>query len=52
MVHSAAKLAPREQLTAINEFYNRWPYRRDAELYGRSEYWATPREFMSRSGDC
>ena len=52
MVHSAAKLAPREQLTAINEFYNRQPHRRKAELYGRSEYWATPREFMSRSGDC
>ena len=52
MVHSAAKLAPREQLTAVNDFFNRWPYRQDAELYGRSEYWATPREFMSRSGDC
>ena len=38
MVHSAAKLAPREQLTAINEFYNRQPHRRDAEHYGRSEY--------------
>lgn len=52
MVHSAANLAPRQQLTAVNEFFNRWPYRHDAELYGRREYWATPREFMSRSGDC
>ncbi|MCH9013371.1 MAG: transglutaminase-like cysteine peptidase [Proteobacteria bacterium] len=52
MVRSAAKLAPRERLTAVNDFFNRWPYRQDAELYGRSEYWATPREFMSRSGDC
>lgn len=52
VVHSAAKLAPREKLAAVNGFFNRWPYRHDAELYGRSEYWATPREFMSRSGDC
>ncbi len=51
MVHSAVKLAPRQQLTAVNDFFNRWPYRHDAELYGRSENWATPREFMSRSGD-
>ena len=52
MVQAAAKLAPREQLAAVNGFFNRWPYRHDAELYGRSDYWATPREFMSRSGDC
>ncbi len=52
LVHSAAKLTPRKQLTAVNEFFNRWPYRHDAELYGRSEYWATPQEFMARSGDC
>ena len=24
----------------------------DRELYGVSEFWATPREFMKRSGDC
>ncbi len=52
VVNSAAKLAPRQQLTSVNEFFNRWPYRHDTELYGRSEYWATPREFLSRSGDC
>ncbi len=52
MVQSAAGLAPREKLVAVNDFFNRWPYRQDRELYGRSEYWATPREFMSRSGDC
>ncbi len=52
MLRSTVKLAPRAQLTAVNEFFNRWPYRQDAELYGRSEYWATPGEFLSRSGDC
>ena len=52
MVDSAGKLTLRKRLTAVNDFFNRWPYRHDAELYGRNEYWATPREFMSRSGDC
>lgn len=36
----------------INRFFNQWPYKEDAELWGRKDYWATPREFMSRSGDC
>ena len=52
MVRSTAGLAPREKLAAVNGFFNRFPYRHDAALYGRSEYWATPREFMLRSGDC
>jgi len=41
-----------EQLAAVNDFFNQWPYRTDRELYGLREYWATPREFMARSGDC
>ncbi len=35
-----------------DEIFGTDTYRHDAELYGRSEYWATPREFMARSGDC
>ena len=41
-----------EQLRAVNLAFNRWPYREDIEIYGVSEYWATPPEFISRSGDC
>ncbi len=41
-----------EQLLAVNRFANRNPYRTDAELYGRSDYWASPLEFLARSGDC
>ncbi len=49
---SAADLGRKEQLQAINRFFNRWPYKSDREIYRVSEYWATPSEFMARSGDC
>lgn len=41
-----------EVLKTVNGYFNRWPYRIDRELYGVSEFWATPQEFMKRSGDC
>ncbi len=40
------------QIHAVNRFVNQWRYRSDAENYGRSDYWASPIEFMTRSGDC
>ncbi len=52
VVNGAKGLGRREKLKAVNEFFNRWPYKLDSEIYGLSEYWATPREFMTRSGDC
>lgn len=42
----------REQLRAVNRFANARPYRGDAENWGRSDYWASPLEFLRRSGDC
>lgn len=41
-----------EVLKTVNGYFNRWPYKIDRELYGVSEFWATPQEFMKRSGDC
>ena len=41
-----------EQLQFINRFFNRWPYKSDRETYRAAEYWATPSEFMTYSGDC
>lgn len=41
-----------ETLKIVNRYFNRWPYKEDRELHGVSEFWATPREFMQRSGDC
>ena len=49
---SAAPLARMGKLHAVNRFFNRWPYKTDREVYGRSEVWASPTEFMTRSGDC
>ena len=52
LIDSATGLSRREKIKVVNEFFNRWPYKRDPEVYGVSEYWATPNEFMARSGDC
>jgi len=41
-----------EQLTAVNGFINQWRYRTDSYNYKQSDYWASPAEFFSRSGDC
>ncbi len=52
IVQLADGQGPRQKLDTVNSFFNRWPYRQDRELYGLSEHWATPWEFMSRAGDC
>ncbi len=41
-----------EQVKAVNSYFNRWPYRLDIDVYGVSDYWATPGEFLKLSGDC
>ena len=40
------------QVRSINLFANRIRYRSDQEAWGRSDYWATPLEFLKRAGDC
>ena len=41
-----------DQLKQVNSYFNRWPYRLDIDVYGVSDYWATPGEFLKLSGDC
>jgi predicted transglutaminase-like cysteine proteinase len=41
-----------EQVVAVNRYVNQWRYRTDWETFGRSDYWATPSEFLHSSGDC
>lgn len=41
-----------EKVRAVNSFFNQWPYRNDPEAYGQPDYWATPAEFIKKSGDC
>ena len=48
----AASMSPMDRLKAVNKFFNKFPYRLDAGNYGKSDYWATPVEFLKKSGDC
>ncbi len=36
----------------INHFVNGYTYYRDHEIWGRSDYWANPVEFLKKGGDC
>ncbi len=36
----------------VNSIMNQVRYARDNRLYGKSDYWATPVEFMENGGDC
>ena len=45
-------LSPREQIEGVNAFLNKVPYVEDEQNYGKTDYWATPIEFLSRGGDC
>jgi predicted transglutaminase-like cysteine proteinase len=40
------------QLEAVNAYVNRVPWQADDARYGMVDYWATPREFFGRTGDC
>ncbi|MGL4942871.1 MAG: transglutaminase-like cysteine peptidase [Thermoguttaceae bacterium] len=42
----------KEQLKAVNAFWNRWPYRTDMDVYNQEDYWAIADEFRRNSGDC
>lgn len=49
----ARGLSKMEQLRAVNRFVNRVRYTEDRNLYGRVDYWATPKQFFARrAGDC
>jgi predicted transglutaminase-like cysteine proteinase len=52
MLEGLAGETPERQLREVNRFANSWAYRSDREVWGRSDYWATPLEFLRRSGDC
>ena len=52
IIRQSEKRPQMEQLKSVNSFFNRWPYRLDIDVYGVTEYWATPSEFLRLSGDC
>ena len=46
------RLPPREQLEQVNRYANAKDYVLDIDNYGVEDYWAIPREFLARGGDC
>ncbi|MDX1401026.1 MAG: transglutaminase-like cysteine peptidase [Kiloniellales bacterium] len=52
IILEAGPLSRPKKILNVNRYFNRWPYKLDREIYGTSEYWASPMEFMRRSGDC
>ena len=51
-IRSVEGLPRRRQMEELNRFINSWTYRLDQENYGDDDYWATPLQFLRRSGDC
>jgi predicted transglutaminase-like cysteine proteinase len=41
-----------EQVNAVNSYLNEMPYIEDIVNWGMEDFWATPIEFLQRSGDC
>ena len=42
-----------EIVTKVNDFFNEVSFSFDKDIYGVSDYWATPFEFLARDkGDC
>lgn len=47
-----ANRSPMDQIVAVNARMNRKRYILDPKNYGVNDYWATPRQFLERHGDC
>ncbi|MFA7610127.1 MAG: transglutaminase-like cysteine peptidase [Sulfurimonas sp.] len=53
MLDSVADKSDLEKLEAVNNFFNEVRYASDMKTYGKSDYWATPWEFLGKDrGDC
>jgi predicted transglutaminase-like cysteine proteinase len=43
---------PADQISKVNKWANKFPYKQDNWIYGRDDHWATPSEFLKNGGDC
>lgn len=41
-----------EQLFKVNLWLNSFPYKQDNHIYGKSDHWSSPTEFLTHGGDC
>jgi predicted transglutaminase-like cysteine proteinase len=51
-LHKVKKSGRMAQLDAVNRYMNRAAYITDPVNYGVPDYWATPRQFFQKDGDC
>ena len=51
-IEQLADASPMEQLDRINRYMNEAPYITDPRNYSKKDYWATPKQFFDRDGDC
>jgi predicted transglutaminase-like cysteine proteinase len=47
-----ASLPRRKQIDKVNRYFNKLLYIVDPINYGLRDYWATPKQFFQRNGDC
>jgi predicted transglutaminase-like cysteine proteinase len=53
LINETKSLTLDEQLYRVNRFFNRVSFKDDLPLWGKSDYWATPIEFLGvNAGDC
>jgi predicted transglutaminase-like cysteine proteinase len=45
-------LSRREQMVRVHRWLNRQTYIEDIDNWGRTDYWETTTQFLTRSGDC
>lgn len=45
-------LSQADMLSAVQKFSRRWPYREDADVYNQTDFWASPKHFLAKGGDC
>lgn len=48
----AEKLDDKGKLNKVNAFFNAFPYITDQKNWGKEDYWASPSQFLKKSGDC
>jgi predicted transglutaminase-like cysteine proteinase len=51
-LQSLRNLSTYDKISAVNSMANSYTYYDDRRNYGMSDYWAGPREFLTRGGDC
>lgn len=52
MVQRAKSMGRFEQMVTVHRWLNRYRYVTDDRLWGKSDFWETPGQFVAMSGDC